>query len=46
MAVLYYFCAIYNILITNAPTHPEGTPFSGGFVVGGGTSVMSTIQYR
>lgn len=33
MTVLYYFCAMYNIFITNTPPHPEGTPFPGGFVV-------------
>ena len=33
MTVLYYFSAMYNIFITNTPSHPEGTPFPGGFVV-------------
>ncbi|MCX9015247.1 MAG: DUF2115 family protein [Candidatus Methanoperedens sp.] len=33
MTVLYYFCAMYNIFITQTPPHPEGTPFPGGFVV-------------
>ena len=33
MAVLYYFCAMYNIFITNTPPHPEGTPFPGGFSI-------------
>ena len=33
MIVMYYFCAMYNIFITQTPPHPEGTPFPGGFVV-------------
>lgn len=31
--IMYYFCAMYNLFITQTPPHPEGTPFPGGFVV-------------